>query len=322
MAAKKVRFIDTKEQQVITIVGTPILPVFQKLHEISDAIWNDEPNNDVTPTWKLIELAIESKQVSIQYVLRTIDYVITKRPKFISRLSNICIQIFTKYGERDEIRNNDIRVMLHSRGFFKDEKFNKKVSEVFSIYKENTVQYFICWDRVDDLKKSLSSPKVEVDSSAESMTLLDLAAKFGSVQCFKYLIEINNKPTKFTNSYAIEGGNTEIIKFLAENQNVRFENCIPDAISSNRNELADWIKSRCTVANINLAQCLKASNYVAASYCMIKGYEVNEKFDEECPLSIAIKNNTLEVVKYFVEKGAYVNTMLYCIIQFFIYDVL
>ena len=100
---------------------------------------------------------------------------------------------------------------------------------------------------------------------------------------------------------------------IRDRNNATFDNCYSAAVDCYRNDIADWISQKNHVGKLSIAQCLISSNYRAASFCIANEGDINEKYNEECPLSIAIKNNIFDIVKFFVEKGADVNTMLYYI---------
>lgn len=74
---------------------------------------------------------------------------------------------------------------------------------------------------------------------------INYAAAYGAVRCFKYLFLNHQKINELTFSYAIYGGNTEIIRIVYQNITLKNDNYdkknIISTIQMHRNNLFDWI---------------------------------------------------------------------------------
>ena len=87
-------------------------------------------------------------------------------------------------------------------------------------------------DDVDELQNIISKTRIDIskctipfnifddfDSNDESKKYLNYAAAHGSLRCFKYLLLNHSEIDKDTFSYAVFGGNIEIIKIVDQNKN-------------------------------------------------------------------------------------------------------
>ena len=76
------------------------------------------------------------------------------------------------------------------------------------------------------------------------LTILNYAAAYGSLKCFKYLLLNNNDINDETLELAIYGGNIEIIKIVYQKNefhNNEKQNDIIFAIRKHKNDLFDWL---------------------------------------------------------------------------------
>ena len=85
--------------------------------------------------------------------------------------------------------------------------------------------------------------KTRLYFSKYDVSLLDLAAYYGSVKCFKYFM-LNDAPvTRYTCSLAISGGNFEIIHLLEQQYSEDYDNrsCTNAAIIFHRFDVFHWL---------------------------------------------------------------------------------
>lgn len=109
-------------------------------------------------------------------------------------------------------------------------------------------------DDVDSLQKQTSNPKFNLSQEYVDISIshknhdnlscicnaLECAAFFGSIKCFKYLILNAKLKTNYVASYAIVGGNVEIIRICLQ-MKFDFKNCLNIAIKHHKNDIAQWI---------------------------------------------------------------------------------
>ena len=111
------------------------------------------------------------------------------------------------------------------------------------------------------------------------MKLIDVAARYGSVDVFKFLMLSGAVITDKTTTNAVESGCLEIIRIL-QRKGMKFIGCYTAAVECNRNEIADWIHNNYDVEIITLANCMKCANYSAANFCLLNGFDINAKHIE------------------------------------------
>ena len=136
----------------------------------------------------------------------------------------------------------------------------------------------------------------------DTFTLIDLAAACGSYECFKYLSINNCKIDENISTYAISGGNFDIISLLHQ-QGISFENELENAIILNYNQLADWILANYSCEPVSLVTCIKNFNYEALIYFLRNGASVqdlNEK--HESLLHYCAEYGLIDLAKYLIRK--------------------
>ena len=121
-----------------------------------------------------------------------------------------------------------------------------------------TAPYCIKYDKVETLSKLASEFDFNINQFIvpslyepsillrENITLIELAAYYGSVRCFKFLM-LNNADTEIKSDsgwtlaqYAIAGGNLEIIR-ICEQRQLDFSKTYHFAALFNQNKVFDWM---------------------------------------------------------------------------------
>ena len=143
------------------------------------------------------------------------------------------------------------------------------------------------------------SDMIEIDG--KSISLLDLAAFYGSVRCFKHLMMNDSPYTEYTCPLSIAGGNNEIIHLLEshfKDQNFENKSCFDISIAFHQYSLSDWLMShfKHTVADISIA--IRTFNYLGFIYLFQKE---TSKGLIPC-LSSACKYSNVPIIQYLVEK--------------------
>lgn len=122
---------------------------------------------------------------------------------------------------------------------------------------ENIICQYIINDDFDNFIKYINMNVIDLNSlipfslfessgfvstfSEKGMHYIEYAAFYGALKIFKYLIQINCVIQPKTMNAAIIGGNYEIIHLL-EDKNISMNNdCLYDAVKSNRNEIVNYI---------------------------------------------------------------------------------
>ena len=168
---------------------------------------------------------------------------------------------------------------------------------------------FIKNDSFDDLQQFISKEvnfnfEQSFHSAFSNVNLLDIAAYYGSIECFKYLV-LNNAPfSEYVCPFSICGGNYEIIYYLENNfteQNFDEELCLTMSIAYHQYEITDYLILNYNSKITNIKTAIELFNFpVFALYAMNQKLSIDE-------LLIAANCNNLPIVQYLCEV-AKVNT--------------
>ncbi|OHT01925.1 hypothetical protein TRFO_31111 [Tritrichomonas foetus] len=164
-------------------------------------------------------------------------------------------------------------------------------------------------DNLEKFKKYISTNPIKFDSLISTSIyesnrlvnkcyLIEFCAFFGSVNCFKYLLEKGAKITEQLPHYAIAGGNQEIIDILQKTPGVSFNGSLKYAIAFHRIELCKWLfeSKHDTIDGEALSvNCIFYCSFNAMKTLLLKG--CNPSFF----LESAAQFNFIEVVKMFLQ---------------------
>lgn len=98
-------------------------------------------------------------------------------------------------------------------------------------------------------------------------TYISLAAFFGSVKCFKFLLLSGAKLTENVMNCAVAGGCFEIVRIISQHN---IKGGIEAAIEFRRNDMINWIRKSQTISDISESACLDWKNTLAALYFSIE----------------------------------------------------
>ena len=166
----------------------------------------------------------------------------------------------------------------------------------------------------------------------ENISLIDYAAFFGSVKCFKFLI-VNGSSIKNTGVFAVAGGNLEIFYICVQNHS-SFDRSYETAIEYHRNDIFFYLYQN-KIGNIGMTrklgkQCIFCNNFEILSFLIEKGMKIGgyiikrsarvgnffltKHFIEfsKIPKTIlveSVESRNIELVKYILEqKGVRLNS--------------
>ena len=165
-----------------------------------------------------------------------------------------------------------------------DDKFKENNWELFRINRRcmmfNPCTCFICHDDIKRLIKEMQVNKSNLNS------MLDEAAYFGSIKCFRYLMINGANPSDKTMKRACHSGNEEILQMLVEKGIKLSMDCLDSAMAGWRNALVHYIIEKIQDGlmdqeNVNgaLIQAARYSNYSMVLLFIEKGANVNAQTD-------------------------------------------
>ena len=131
---------------------------------------------------------------------------------------------------------------------------------------------------------------------------LELAALFGSVKCFKYLMMNGYEINKETCKFAVAGGNNEIIH-LCEQKGLVFDDCLFISSMYHRFEIFEWLNTHFNYEDISFSEFIEYYNEPLFYFYSLSGSNVEtEDKNGRTPLSHASSNGLFEVVKYLYQQ--------------------
>lgn len=193
--------------------------------------------------------------------------------------------IYNVYIQFDKYRENNWKILREHRCYE---------------FHQSAATYFIANDLIDDLQNLLNHSKFDLNSRnspssyewrpflQKCPTFLQIAAFFGSLKCFKYLLlngadlRCNDFEGKTIAQFAVAGGNNEIIRILHQS-NVSFSGTLQVAALFHRNEIFCWILEN-EISIIDefheatgfvLHQAVVSSNYSIINLCFSRNIDVN-----------------------------------------------
>ena len=143
---------------------------------------------------------------------------------------------------------------------------------IFNITSDNYSEVFtpIKYDQIDKLQEIvLRRSTFDFKYKCRKINMLDIAAYYGSVACFKYLM-LNNTPfSKRICAYAIAGGNSEIIHLIENTyleQNFACKVCFEMSIAYHRYDISDWLMLNYGHVQDGLLTALMSYNFLSLTY--------------------------------------------------------
>ncbi|EAY21075.1 hypothetical protein TVAG_173330 [Trichomonas vaginalis G3] len=130
----------------------------------------------------------------------------------------------------------------HKRGeheFFSSDENTRELLQTF--HEPGSLPYLIITDSIDEFINATSTiPDFDYNQKFHYQSLIDIAARSGSINCFKYLLSDGANVTKETLQNSFAGNNYEIIHILEEKHTPDVY-CMNNAIKIHNNELITYL---------------------------------------------------------------------------------
>ena len=200
--------------------------------------------------WEIFTIFKNNKRILLFLInskILTIDYYVLKRMKKAKYINYFFPELKNFLNEGQIAK---ISPIIPEDLEKKRQSGENESSFICSLIRNDSVQEFIAY--VNSSNISLSKTIIQrsifetnsVLKNMSSLTLIQYAAFFGSIQIFRYLImnKIELKPSLFL--YAIHSNNAEIIHLLEENhiKPYSYLDCYNEAIKCHHNDIANYIK--------------------------------------------------------------------------------
>ncbi|EAY02659.1 hypothetical protein TVAG_253100 [Trichomonas vaginalis G3] len=242
------------------------------------------------------------------YIVSLIDYISQRRYKMLSFYADLIIGFYHHYDQQP--LSTQLVQILHSRGKISLPPGMDPIDEeeFIGIFKKGTLNYALVWDDVDFLVNlSAENPDFDFTAPINATPLIGLAARNGSINCFKFLLLNGNVVDDMTANYAIRGGNLEIVR-LCQQKGSTFIGGFIASLQFHFNDIADFMLQNFTSHRPELSDVISYYNTRAAIFFILNGDDINLKSQkDEYPLIKSIFTNQIELSRYLISHGANVN---------------
>lgn len=280
-------------------------PLLQPHHMLEEMIY-ELTEDKVDEVAETIKSLLPDEELSTVYKL--IGHASIIRPFIWHQLGDL----WSKFGNPDiDIRTTPFTEYLFKRKIIKLNRLINPPRLPFTIeefelgFDVNSVEAAIKKDDLDQLSiLSIESDlRKNVKLHRKEMSTISMAAYFGSLNVFKYLM-LNGIPiTVETAQNAVKGGNEEILQLVME-KNLDFSSLLKTAIEYHRNDIIKWLIESGFYEQISLNHCIRSINTLAFTYFLINGSDVNQNENGLTPLLLASERGRNDIVQFLIEKGA------------------
>ncbi|OHT06598.1 hypothetical protein TRFO_25345 [Tritrichomonas foetus] len=180
---------------------------------------------------------------------------------------------------------------------------NNNTQEIIEIIRKDNIdalKAYIFDHNIEDyttIKYSFNENEKCTILQKDKPTLLEIAAFFGAVKCFKYFLLNNDKVSFILAKYAVAGGNTEIIHICAQNKCI-FVHTLNIAVKYHRFKVFNWIvetfKSNLSFSSFLIETAFKYCEIQIIFYLLKNGYFSPDFLIE------SVKSNNLILYQFFL----------------------
>lgn len=297
--------------------GSFVLSLPEKLQyyvNVTENIWNikEESINDIVT---LINLGINIHNFQQNDIISMINKIASHRLHMLKIFAQLCKKIFEDLKLSRDITFScyELRSILINNGTLHgsivDGLANKSEEELYELYPKNSITHALFWDNLDELRELSSGVDFDFNSMVSFEKLIDMAAKYGAVHCFKYLYVNKARLSVHTLEKAFIGNNFEIIN-LCEQLYPATKNCLLNCVRWHRNESLFYILSKYEF-NFSYSECLESYNL----FCFFQKFcEVNDveyvDLKGSTALHAAVDLGFVPIIDYILEKKPNLNRIL------------
>ncbi|EAY14810.1 ankyrin repeat protein, putative [Trichomonas vaginalis G3] len=221
------------------------------------------------------------------------------------------------YRQRQILTYDDLfsRILQSHNSFSGENIFSSRYSPEIQIARHQhadnnstlNIMKAIFEDDIDKFIEISSVPGFNFKMVINNTFLVELAAQYGSLKIFKFLLNNISVDYQRTIMASIIGGSYEIFHICEKNSNI-VPLLIEVSIVSNRNDIALYLQDNHNF-EYSYPICTKSFNFVAFFYKIFKDNSNIDSFDNNGynPLISSINDNIYVIFKYLVDSGADVN---------------
>ena len=257
-------------------------------------------------------LFVNSKTTTnrLRMITKCFEKAVCTRPKQRRSLMTIFKAFYEKFHPKiDEIKPNNTFSNLIL--MYNIPERNSNYRNYLNFPSSNEFGSAIFNDNVEKLREILAisneNEKKSIDVSnyshcCNSALPLSVAALFGSVKCFKFLVANGNKIGSKTCSLAIAGGNPEIVHICEQSGKKFSDVSFFNSIRYHRFELFEWLVTHYGNEDNYSYGCLQFFNEPAFFYYISRGIDLDEVFEKEkTVLHYAVKFMDEDLIEFILE---------------------
>ncbi|EAY08774.1 hypothetical protein TVAG_188610 [Trichomonas vaginalis G3] len=289
---------------------------FSNFIEKSDLLWDasDEEKDSIICQ---ICSDIQQGNLKLSSIIELIDKICLYRPKKIRIYTDICQALLQNLTGNNKIQklyfnSSRLRSALVYKKLIPNKygiKFeNNAIENIFEFYEKGSVQHALLWDDLDELQTIYSNPMFDTNTNVDGSSLIAKSAKFGSVNCFKFLFMNSGSIDKKALHHAFIGNNYEIIH-ICERQLKVDSKCLENSILSHHTETSYYLKQKYNV-DYSWKTSLSTYNYRFFFEKLFQQKSVDERdFNGETALIASSSLKRFNVCEYLLKNKSNINTM-------------
>ena len=264
-----------QEESYMNLSNIELIEEIKYPDRASKIIWSINSNNILQVSSEIIEL-IQNNKITVQMVRNLLEKISYIRRKDINLFAELYVQLLNGCPQMVYTEHSNLSKLIYYKRH-KSDKYNSEVEEVLNLYPKDSPLYYIAWDKVDDLKTKF--PNLDVNKNFHfSYSSLDCALEYGSELCFNYLRNLGAKYNQFSESYAVKGGNINIMSQMLED-GLSFYCMIDYALNYHNFEIAEYLRSNLGQYSHSISGCMNYGNFDFASYLLSNGADVDRGFN-------------------------------------------
>lgn len=269
----------------------------------------------------LVKLVSEYENVLKRFIKLVLKEFNIKQEFNLPNEINFILFYLIEYGIKSEEILQQITPKVNSMAFWSHLKDKEGSQEHIEKIKKgenlDSIPNAIRHDDSDTLQKLFISTNFKINDRATSSeyeiygfmnkksTLVEYAAFFGAVKCFKYLMLNGAKYPRYVFEIAIAGGNSEIIHLIEQNESFFISNnSAYNGILFHRQDIFEWLISNYPSAAPNfetlLIRCIDECSFSIFEFLLREGADPNG-LPTSPALFSAINNDNLRLVDFLLQ---------------------
>lgn len=256
-----------------SVVPEQLIPA----NDCMEFILNIKPDSDISTSYsKLIDFS-ENHMIDTKYIQHLLDIGSHIRRRNIELYADLFIKV-ENYSKTNYFPDNqNFRIVLNSKGMeLWVDDYKTKAEDIISIYPIDTGFYYVAWDKIDEFKRISSAEGFDFNMAFNDVSLIDIAAQYGSSRCFAYLMQKSATLSDKTAKFSVQGGDMGIIGSLPEKLVTFSPDLMRIAMIYNNHDAFYWIMRNYRFGtDLSVPEAFFYGNVRIGSLLLEFGYDIN-----------------------------------------------